>query len=92
MGWLTWFGGILHGEKALLRHLRQVARCWPPLARKIFEFYYVDGLSLADIASMTGCTAKAFHAHLLFIQRHLRNEIIKQALYESRTAIPYGVA
>ncbi len=83
-GWLTWLGGILREEKGLLRHLRDVARSWPPLKRQIFEFYYVDGMALMDIARISGCTAKTFNAHLSFIQFQVRREMIREALSEAR--------
>ncbi|HEY0257253.1 MAG TPA: hypothetical protein VGC39_07415 [Candidatus Methylacidiphilales bacterium] len=84
-GWLTWLGGILREEKALLRHLRDVARSWPPLKRQIFEFYYVDGMALLDIARISGCTARTFEAHLAFIQFQVRREMIREALSESKS-------
>jgi hypothetical protein len=86
MGWLSWFGQVVRGEAALLQKLRDTAKLWPPLEREIFESYFVERLSLADIAVIAGCTAKAFHAHLLFIQCRLRETLIREVLFESRKA------
>ncbi len=86
MGWLAWFSQVLRGEKRLLQNLCAHAKRWPPLEREIFELYYVKGMALADIALLTGCTPKAFHTHLVFIQRRLRMEMIRQVLAESRSA------
>ncbi len=87
IGWLPWFGRILRGQSELLQTIRQSAEFWPPLEREIFEFYYVDRLALADIALLVGCTAKVFHTRLLFIQRRLRKELIREVLSESTTLV-----
>jgi DNA-directed RNA polymerase specialized sigma24 family protein len=87
VGWLVWFGKILRGEATLLPKLRDAAQSWPPLEREIFEYYFVDRLTLADIALKVGCTAKAFHAHLRFIQRRLREALVKEVLSESRRIV-----
>ena len=87
MGWLSWFGKVLNGQESLLQRLRHAARLWPPLEREIFEFYFVDRLALADIALIAGCTPPSFHANLLFIQRRLREALVKEALSESGTAV-----
>jgi hypothetical protein len=82
IGWLTWFGHVLRGDKELFQKLRHEAEYWPPLEREIFEYYYVDHLALDQIVVIVGCTAKAFHAHLLFIQRRLREMLVREVLAE----------
>ncbi len=46
--------------------------------------YFVDRLALADIASIVGCTSRAFQAHLYFIQRRLREALVQEVLSESK--------
>ncbi len=83
MGWLSWFGVVLKGQACLLQRLRHAAKFWPPLEREIFELYFVDHLALTDIVLIAGCTPGSFHAHLFFILRRLREELIKEALAEA---------
>ncbi len=87
VGWLDWFGKILRCEAALLQKFRRFAEAWPPLEREIFEMYFVDQLSLADIALIVGCTAPAFHAHLRFIQRRIREALVLEVLTESKLLV-----
>ena len=86
LGWLAWFGRVLRGQKGLLYHFREIAQLWPPLERAIFELLYIDGVALSDIALMTGCTAKAFHARLQRVQLRLRQEMIRLVLLESKAS------
>jgi DNA-directed RNA polymerase specialized sigma24 family protein len=87
VGWLAWFGMIVRKDSDLLKRLREIAKTWPPFEREIFEFYFVDRLPLADIALLSGCTARAFHAHLCFIQHRLREALIQEVLTESKSLL-----
>jgi DNA-directed RNA polymerase specialized sigma24 family protein len=80
LGWLAWFKRIIHQEKGLLRQFQKVATQWPPVERELFELYFVRGMELDPIAV-------TFHEPLVSMQRRLREEVIKQALYESKNNI-----
>jgi DNA-directed RNA polymerase specialized sigma24 family protein len=84
---MDWFRSVLRSERKILQQLQGAARDWPPVEREIFEFYFVDGLALTDVARITGCAANAFRAHLEWLQGQLRKEIVKQVVSESKTAV-----
>jgi hypothetical protein len=84
MGWLPWFGRILREDSVVFGRARKDAQEWPPLEREVFEYYFVDQLTLADIARISGCTSQALNAGLLFIQRRLREALVREVLSESK--------
>jgi hypothetical protein len=79
IGWLAWFKNIVSQEKGLLQQFQKVALGWPPLERDLFELYFIGNMELEPIAA-------TLHEPLISIQRRLREEMIRQALYESKTS------
>jgi DNA-directed RNA polymerase specialized sigma24 family protein len=79
IGWLAWFKNLVSQEKGLLQRFQKVALGWPPIERDLFELYFIGDMELETIAL-------TLHEPLISIQRRLREEIIRQALYESKTS------
>jgi hypothetical protein len=81
IGWLAWFKNLVNEKIGLLQQFRKVAVGWPPIERDLFELYFVGDMELEPVAV-------TLHEPLVSIQRRLREEIIRQALYESKTSAP----
>jgi hypothetical protein len=82
IGWLSWFDGVVRGESLLLQKLRHAATSWHPLEKAIFDFYFVDRLTLADIGLRVRCDEGVFHTHLLSIQRRIRGAVVFEVMCE----------
>jgi len=68
-------------DEETVRHLHLAIEALPPLQRTLLTLYYLEELSIAEIASITGQAMGTIKSHLFRSRLHLRAEI------EARTGV-----
>jgi RNA polymerase sigma-70 factor (ECF subfamily) len=68
-------------DEEMVRHLHRAIDTLPPLQRTVLTLYYLEELSIPEIASITGQASGTIKSHLFRSRLHLRNEI------EARTGV-----
>jgi len=68
-------------DEEIVRHLHQAIETLPPLQRTLLTLYYLEELSIPEIASITGKASGTIKSHLFRSRLRLRSEI------EARTGV-----